>query len=85
MKFKETIYQVLIEQGLHPGWVGNSIRIDQVFMIRFYPDGESYELMRFFSRKGWKSMAISKDAYTIAQMVKTQLHATPGSDRGMEA
>ena len=33
MKFKETIYQVLIEQGLHPGWVGNSIRIDQVFMI----------------------------------------------------
>ena len=88
MSTKEKMYQELEDQNLHPGWVGSSIRIDQALMIRFYPDGETIELLRFFSFPSgskWKSMAITTDTYTIALVAKAQLQIMNGFGRGMKA
>jgi len=85
MSTKEKMYQELENQNLHPGWVGSSIRIGQVLMVRFYPDGETIELLRFFPRRGWKSMAITTDTYTISLVAKAQLQNINGFGRGMKA
>lgn len=83
--YKQAIYDELENQGLHPGWLGDSIRIDQTLMVRFYPDCETYELMRWFSKGGWKSMAITSDTYTISLVAKAQLKIMSGFGRGMKA